>query len=136
MEKNGVKNMSTRFGQLIKQARENRRWTQDDLAERLNVNRGYIGQLEAGTIKMPRPERLQLLEHHLGISREAMLRAAGRLGPAPQIDIMAELRRINAIDDPDTRVQALEDLPEDVQEVIRRLSLDFVRQAIQSRKAE
>ncbi len=128
--------MSTRFGLLIKQAREDRRMTQERLAELLNVNRGYIGQIEAGTIKFPGPQRLELLEEHLGISREEMLRAAGRLGPAPQIDIMAELRRINAIDDPDTRVQALEDLPEDVQEVIRRLSLDFVRQAIQSRRGE
>lgn len=126
--------MDNGLGLLIKRAREEQGLTQEQLAERLNTNRGYIGQLETGSIKLPGPKRMALLERYLGVSRDQMLRAAGRLGPADSIDLAAELRRIRAIEDPETRAQALEDLPDDIQESIRLLSLDYVRQAILTKK--
>jgi XRE family transcriptional regulator, regulator of sulfur utilization len=122
--------MENALGLLIKRARETRGWTQDELAERMDVNRGYIGQLEAGTIKLPRGERLAQLEQLLGISREDMLRAAGRLGPATEFDLWHELRRISAMQDLDDRVAALEHLPPEVLQILEDLAVDFVRHAV------
>lgn len=121
---------TNRLGWFIKQAREAKGWTQDDLAERLDVGRGYIGQLETGVIKLPGIEKLALLEQHLGVSREEMLRAAGRLGPTQTFDVVAELRRIRAIPDREQRARALQELPEDVVAALEDTAMEIVSQAI------
>jgi transcriptional regulator with XRE-family HTH domain len=122
--------MNLKLGQLIAQARKAKGWTQDDLAERLNVHRGYVGQLEAGTIKLPGSERLAQLEQLLGISREDMLRAAGRLGPPETLDLLTELRRITSLPSHQDRVVALKQLPPEVLQAIEDLAVDVLRQAI------
>ena len=46
------KNLVKKFGQLLRQLREDNNWTQEDLAGELGVDRAYISQLERG-IKNP-----------------------------------------------------------------------------------
>lgn len=41
-----------KFGQVLRQLREQNKWTQEDLAAELNVDRTYVSQLERG-IKNP-----------------------------------------------------------------------------------
>lgn len=41
-----------KFGQVLRQLREQNQWTQEDLAAELNVDRAYVSQLERG-IKNP-----------------------------------------------------------------------------------
>jgi len=47
-----AENLIKKFGQLLRQLRENNNWTQEDLAAELGVDRAYISQLERG-IKNP-----------------------------------------------------------------------------------
>jgi transcriptional regulator with XRE-family HTH domain len=116
------------LAELIKSARDAREWTQDDLAEAMGVSRGYIGQLETGLIKRPRAKYMGLLERHLKLSREEILRATGELGPSVSTDVLAEIRRIARIPDHDDRMAELYLLPPEVIEVIESLAVDFVRQ--------
>lgn len=125
--------MSWGLAQLIREARLAKEWSQADLATHMGVSRGYIGQLETGKIGLPRQQQREQLERLLGISQEQMLRAAGQLSPTESIDIMAELRRIRAMANPDDRVRALKALPPEVVQSIEDLAVDAVRQSVQSR---
>jgi transcriptional regulator with XRE-family HTH domain len=40
--------LSARFGQTIRQLRETNGWSQELLAERANLNRSYLGEIERG----------------------------------------------------------------------------------------
>jgi transcriptional regulator with XRE-family HTH domain len=122
--------MST-LAQVIKRAREAKGWSQEELAERLGVSKGWVGQVETGRIDRPRPQYLALLEQHLGVSRDELARGMNMIGPAPTGDVLTELGRIRQIDDPKLRAQALRDLPPEVSEIIEWLAQDMVREAFQ-----
>ncbi len=47
-----IENTVKKFGQVLRQLREDNNWTQEDIAGELNVDRAYISQLERG-IKNP-----------------------------------------------------------------------------------
>lgn len=121
----------TPFARLIQQAREAKGWTQFELAEEMGVSRGYIGQLETGLIKRPRPKYVALLEKHLGLTQEEILRAQGQLGPETSTDLLVEVRRIARIPDLDDRVSELEQLSPELLELLEGLALDHVRRAFQ-----
>ena len=123
--------MGTALGALIRAARMRQHWRQADLAQAIGHSAGYIGQLEAGLVKRPRPATLEKLEQALGISREAMIRAMGMIGPPPSTDVMAELRRLTAIRNIDHQALALRAAPAEVFEAID-LALTLVRAPIQS----
>jgi transcriptional regulator with XRE-family HTH domain len=118
--------MATALGDLISAARIRKQWRQADLAEAIGHTAGYIGQLEAGLVKRPRPATLEKLEQALGISREAMIRAMGMIGPPPTVDVMEELRRLSAMRDIEQQADALRQAPEEVFEAID-LVLTLVR---------
>lgn len=42
--------LSNRFGITIRQAREKFDWTQEILADRANLNRSYLGEIERGVV--------------------------------------------------------------------------------------
>lgn len=118
--------MST-LGDVIRKARHTKGWTQEKLAEVIGVNPGYIGQIETGVVKLPGAEKLELLERSLGVSRADMLRAAGLLGPDERIDILAELRRIDALPNDESKIQALRQLPQEVQHALEVLARETLR---------
>lgn len=113
---------------LVRQARVGKKWSQETAAEHIGVERNWIAQLETERIDLPSRERLELLERHLGISREEMLRAAGYLGPAAKVDLMAEFRRISVIADLEDQMQALEALPPDVFVALEAMAHRILRQ--------
>ena len=43
-----IENSLKKFGQTLRQLREDVNWTQEDLAGELNVDRAYVSQLERG----------------------------------------------------------------------------------------
>jgi transcriptional regulator with XRE-family HTH domain len=125
----------TPFAKLIQQAREAKGWTQQELAEAMEVSRGYIGQLETGLIKRPRPQYIALLEKHLGLTKEEILRAQGQLGPQASIDLLAEIRRIARISDIEDRMAELEQLSPELLDLIQAQALDFVHQTFRRERA-
>lgn len=77
------------LGDLIRLARQRKSWTQDDLAQRLGVERSYISQWETGARKWPQ-EYVRAIADTLGLSQVDMAVAAGLIDapadrPAPVI---------------------------------------------------
>lgn len=71
-------------GRRLKALREQRRWTQEDLAERAGIsNRATIAAMEAGT-KAPRLVRLKALAGALGVTVSELL-GETPLGHTPHI---------------------------------------------------
>ncbi|MBD1372599.1 helix-turn-helix transcriptional regulator [Hazenella sp. IB182357] len=60
------------FSERLKQLREEKNWTQGDLAERLNIGRSTIGDYEYGR-KLPRYERLKEIADVFNISVDYLL---------------------------------------------------------------
>jgi transcriptional regulator with XRE-family HTH domain len=115
------------LGDVIREARRTKGWTQEKLAEAIGVNPGYIGQIETGVVKLPGADKLEMLERSLGVSRANMLRAAGLLGPDEHIDVLAELRRIDALPNDESKIQALRQLPQEVQHALEVLAREALR---------
>lgn len=68
----------TRFATLIRETREQRGWSQQELAERTGVDRKTISRWEAGT-NVPDPEQAIAAASALGLSSESAFRAIGWL---------------------------------------------------------
>lgn len=120
----------SKLGDVIREARRGKGWTQEKLAEEIGVNPGYIGQIETGVVKLPGAEKLAHLERVLGISRADMLRAAGLLGPEERVDVLADLRRIGTLSTDEAKIAALRELPEEVQRALEVLARDTLRIAL------
>lgn len=120
---------------LIKEARARKRnkdgkpWTQDDLAEAMGVSRGYIGQVETGLIRRPRPPYRRLFLDTLNLSEEEWLRSTGELPPREAMDVEAEIRRIAAIQDLDDQAAELELLEQTHPALIRLMEAMAMRRA-------
>lgn len=128
----------TTLAELVAEARsrktnrQGKPWTQQDLADAMGVSRGYIGQVETSLVKRPRPKYQKLFMQTLDIAKEDWLRATGELGPASQIDLAAEIRRIDAIPDFEDQVSELEQLETTHPELLRlmeSMALHRVRRA-------
>lgn len=117
------------FADLIREARIKKGWTQDQLAEAMDVSRGYIGQVETGLVRHPREKYLRLFEKHLNLTREQLLRAGGLLGAESKYDVMAEVRRIAAIDNLDQQEAELRQLPPELVQLMENMALQHVRRA-------
>jgi transcriptional regulator with XRE-family HTH domain len=44
------KNINELFGQTIRHLREMRKWSQEELADRADLNRSYVGEVERGDV--------------------------------------------------------------------------------------
>lgn len=66
------------FGSAVRQLREQQRWSQELLAERADLNRSYIGEIERGQV-VPSLLTLHKLAAALGVSASALLSHAERI---------------------------------------------------------
>lgn len=66
------------FGTSVRQLREARAWSQERLAERADLNRSYIGELERGQAK-PSLLTLNKLSLALGVSLRNLLAHTERI---------------------------------------------------------
>lgn len=63
---------SAQLGQMILNAREERRWSREQLADRVGVSSSYIYKLERGRVATPRGQILRNLSEALSINLEAL----------------------------------------------------------------
>lgn len=119
------------LGDLVRAARTRNKWTQEELAERMGVDRNWIAGVETDRIQLPSPDRIELIEQHLGITRQEMLRAAGYLGPSTDADqLFAEISRIAALDSLSDRVAALRRLPPPVYALVEAMAVSLVLKSV------
>jgi transcriptional regulator with XRE-family HTH domain len=68
------------FGRAVRQARETQGWSQELLAERAELNRSYLGEVERGHA-MPSLVTIAKLAHAFDLSASALLlRCEGEIG--------------------------------------------------------
>lgn len=70
------------FGITVRQLRETRGWSQEALAERADLNRSYVGEIERGKA-IASLLTLEKLARALGTSPSILLAHCERLTPAP-----------------------------------------------------
>lgn len=122
------------LGKLVRDAREAKDLSQEELAELLGVSKGWVGQVETGRINRPRSQYLALLEQHLEVSRDDLARAMGMIGPEVTFDVQAEVHRLKQIEDPKERAAALRALSPDLFQVMETMALDMVRRTFEQVK--
>jgi transcriptional regulator with XRE-family HTH domain len=61
-----------RFGHVVRVTREDRGWSQEQLAGRADLNRSYLGEIERGTV-MPSIETAAKLAAALGVSLSSLI---------------------------------------------------------------
>lgn len=99
------------FGAEVRRLRRAVGMTQDELAERINVNRSTISQIENGKNRRPGDDILIGLERVLGLSRFRSLGLiAGDMAPEDD-DVTTQFYRIAAIQDQQERRAAWYQLP-------------------------
>ena len=59
-------------GARVRQCREHRQWTQEDLAERADLDRSYIAGIEAG-LRNPSIKAVSKIARGLGMTLSALL---------------------------------------------------------------
>ncbi len=64
--------LAKRFGQAVRQAREQRHYSQEQLAEIANLNRSYIGEVERGLV-MPSLATMEKIARALGENLSVIL---------------------------------------------------------------
>ena len=64
--------LATRFGRAVRRLREERGWSQEQLAEHADLNRGYVGDLERGRA-MPSLATLTKLADALELRPSALI---------------------------------------------------------------
>ncbi len=64
--------LQERFGQRVRKLRQERGWTQEDMADRLGLDRAYISHLERGTKNVCLPT-MQVLAQGLGVTLAKLL---------------------------------------------------------------
>ena len=101
---------------MVKDARG--KLSQEAFAEKTGISRSTIANLESGITKFPKKDTREKLIAKAGLSAEEMFRAAGHLEQTDEIDIMAEFRRILAIEDLNAQMAALDELPEEAFDLV------------------
>jgi transcriptional regulator with XRE-family HTH domain len=84
------------FGQLVKSYREQRGWTQDELAERWGYTRAYVSQIERGKRKLDSMTQVVRLADILDIPQEK-LEEIGRGIPTRKIEVTEPQQADSAI---------------------------------------
>jgi len=64
--------LSARFGSVVRQLRESHSLSQEQLAERADLNRSYLGEIERG-VAMPSLATLIKLSHALEVAPSSLL---------------------------------------------------------------
>lgn len=97
-----------RFGAAIRQLREARAWSQEQLAEHAGLNRSYVGEIERGTA-IASIVTVDKLARAFGVPIARLLSPAGDAGPPPH-GFGARRRRAR-------RCRARAELPSDLREL-------------------
>ncbi|MBD1923895.1 XRE family transcriptional regulator [Microcoleus sp. FACHB-831] len=71
--------MQQSFGQLIRQARKNKGYSQRDLAKLIPVDFTYLSKLENNRAARPSEEFIRSLAPHLDLDEEELIFLAGRI---------------------------------------------------------
>lgn len=97
----------------IRELRQARGWTQQDLSDESGLSRSYISRLEMGDIALPSSDRLRALASALGTTTDDLLQAAGFIDVPGDTSLLPEiktyLRQRYGIDNPQV-LQAIETL--------------------------
>ena len=73
---------SKTFGQLIRQARRDKEYSQRELAKLIGVNFTYLSKLENDHADYPpSKEVIKALAHHLQLNEQELAQLAGRINP-------------------------------------------------------
>jgi len=67
-----MSSLLTRFPVVVRQLREARGWSQEELAERSNLNRSFVGEIERG-VATPSLQTLNKLATGLELSPSSLL---------------------------------------------------------------
>lgn len=113
---------------FVRDARDARGMTQEELAEAIGKSFGYIGQLETGKIGRPRAATLRRLAAALHVPLADLVVATGQLD-ASEGDAAANLLRIAALPTPAARLAAWRELPEPLRAAILVLMRDVFQAA-------
>ncbi len=65
------------LGELVRQLRTGRNWTQEQLAEAANVSQATVSQIEIGRIERPSYEYMRRIAGGLGVPISTLMEAAG-----------------------------------------------------------
>lgn len=76
-----------RFGLAVRDARDKRRWSQQELAQRLNMNKNTIMEIELGRSN-PKGETIFLIAAELHISLDAVLYTETAMPNAVTADVL------------------------------------------------
>jgi transcriptional regulator with XRE-family HTH domain len=113
---------------LVRDAREARAMTQEQLDEAAGMSPGYTAQLEIGRVRRPQPATMRKLAAALGLSLEDFGVATGQLD-GPREDVVAALEEIDRLSTEAERLAKFRQLPRPIQRSIRRLAVDFLSAA-------
>ena len=72
------------FGQVVRRLRESRQWSQENLAEKADLNRSYVGEVERGKV-IPSLNTMDKLATALEISLPELLRECEQVRQANTI---------------------------------------------------
>lgn len=72
--------MNEKFGKILRQLRNARDWSQEDLAVRLEISRSHIGRLETGE-KQPSLKMLFRLADALEVPASAIIAEMEKVSP-------------------------------------------------------
>lgn len=115
---------------VVREARERRGMTQEQLDEAIGKSRGYTGMLEIGRVGRPRPEAIRALADVLGVPAGDLLVASGQLQPREHDEeIVTLLMRLDSLPDREARRAAFRQLPEPIQRAIQALMADLFAEA-------
>jgi XRE family transcriptional regulator, regulator of sulfur utilization len=70
--------LSAYFGQVIRRSRDARGWSQEALAEKADLNRSYVGEIERGQV-IPSLHTMEKLATALGVSVSELLATCEKL---------------------------------------------------------
>lgn len=119
------------LGDAVREYRKRAKLTQEQLADKVNVTRATISQIENGDIKRPKNYVLRGFEAVLGLSVKYAWELIGERNPEEEDDPTVLFQRIAALPDIDARMQAYSELPEPVRQAVERLMLDRMTQIMQ-----
>lgn len=115
------------LGRQLAEARKAKNWTQEDVAEALQINRGYVSKLESNA-QIPSKQLLErianLLDLRTALPPEAALTTLKEDLPARSrtADHIKELKKISTLSPRSAQVAALRYLPWEVMEILLELT--------------
>ena len=67
------------YGERVKLARVRRRWSKEELAQRIGVEPAYLSKIERGDVAPPSEAKIRALAEELGEDPDVLLAMAGKV---------------------------------------------------------